>query len=390
MIVHSYYEEDPRVRREAESLVAAGWEVDVIGLRNADLPERETINGVNLRRLPVRRHQGAGLGTYLWEYGAFLTRSLFAASGAHRRRRYGLVQVHNLPNYLIFATTPLKMLRVPVLLDMHEPMPEFFRGRFPKAANRLTFGMLLLEERLSRSLANELVTVNEPCAALLRKRGANSSHLTVVMNSPDLRLFDAKAHPARKFMADGVLRLVYAGGITATYELDVVLRAMAVMRRERPNLRVVATFYGRGDTAEPLRALAEELGIADRLEMPGRIPIEDVAAAVAASDVGVAATKRDFYSDLCLSTKTFEYGAMRKPVVATRLATAEQYFGQDSVSLYEGGDPESLARALLHLVDDPRDRQARVERTAQRVEELSWARQAEAYRAVVERMARFR
>ena len=33
MIVHAYYEEDARVRREAETLVAAGWEVDVFGLR---------------------------------------------------------------------------------------------------------------------------------------------------------------------------------------------------------------------------------------------------------------------------------------------------------------------------------------------------------------------
>jgi hypothetical protein len=38
MIVHAYYEEDPRVRREAESLVAAGWEVDVIGLQHPGDP----------------------------------------------------------------------------------------------------------------------------------------------------------------------------------------------------------------------------------------------------------------------------------------------------------------------------------------------------------------
>jgi glycosyltransferase involved in cell wall biosynthesis len=388
MLAHSYYEEDPRVRREAESLVADGWEVDVIGLRNDDAPERETLNGVNVRRLPVRRHQGAGLSVYLWEYGDFLVRSLFAAAGAHRRRRYGLAQVHNLPDYLVFAALPLKMVRVPVLLDFHEPSPEFFRGRFPRAANPITYRLLRLQERLSMAVANELLTVNEPVAELFRGRGADPARLTVVMNSPDLRLFDPRSHPVREFMADGVLRLVYAGGITPTYELDVVLRAVAIVRRERPDLRVVATFYGRGDSEQPLRELAAELDIADRLEMPGRIPLEDVAAAVAAADIGVAVTKRDSYSDLCLSTKAFEYGAMRKPVVATLLRTAEVYFGQDSLSFYEAGDPESLAHLLLHQVDDPKDRQARVERTARRLIELGWARQSEAYRAVVERMAR--
>ena len=137
MIVHAYYEEDARVRREAEALVAAGWSVDVIGLcRPGELPAA-VIEGVNLRRLPVGRHQGAGLPVYLIEYGAFLMQALWAATRAHRHRRYGLVEVHSLPDYLVFAALPLKLVGVPVLLDLHEAMPEFFRSRFPVASNPL-------------------------------------------------------------------------------------------------------------------------------------------------------------------------------------------------------------------------------------------------------------
>ncbi len=388
MIVHAYYEEDPRVRREAESLVAAGYAVDVFGLQHPGDAKTDVIEGVNLRRLPVRRHQGAGLPTYLFEYGVFLVRSMFAAAAAHRRRHYGMVQVHTLPDYLVLAALPLKLVRVPVLLDLHEAMPEFFRGRFPKAASPITYKLLLLQERMSIALANELLTVNEPLAERLRKRGADPNRLTVVMNSPDLRLFDPAAHPERTFMEDGTLRLVYAGAITPTYELDVVLRAMAELRSRRPSLKVAATFYGRGDAETSLRSLAEELGVSDGLEMPGRIPIDTVAAAVAEADVGVAATKLDSYSEVSLSTKVLEYGAMRKPVAATRLPTVELYFGEGTLSMYEPGDPTSLADAILHLVDDPADRAARVERTAHRVEELSWARQAEAYHRVVGRLAK--
>jgi glycosyltransferase involved in cell wall biosynthesis len=388
MIVHAYYEEDPRVRREAESLVAAGWEVDVFGLQHPGDPATGVIEGVNLRRLPVRRHQGAGLPVYLMEYGIFLVRAMFAAAKAQRRQHYGLVQVHTLPDYLVFAALPLKMVGVPVLLDLHEAMPEFFRGRFPKAANPISYKLLLLQERASIALANELLTVNEPLAERLRKRGADPDRLTVVMNSPDLRLFSPAGHPRREFMADGVLRLVYAGAITPTYELDVVLRAVAVLRRERPELKVVATFYGRGDAEDALNALAAELGIADCLEMPGRIPIDTVAAAIAGADIGIAATRLDAYSEVSLSTKVLEYGAMEKPVAATRLPTVELYFGQDTLSLYEPGDAGSLAGVILHLIDDPNDRRKRVAGTAARVGELSWAHQAEAYHAVVNRLSR--
>jgi glycosyltransferase involved in cell wall biosynthesis len=386
MIVHAYYEEDSRVRREAETLVAAGWEVDVFGLRRPGETASATVEGVNVRRLPVGRHQGAGLSIYLVEYGAFLVRALLAATRAHRRRRYGLVEVHSLPDYLVFAALPMKLAGVPVLLDLHEAMPEFFRSRFSRAANPITYRLLRLQEKISIALANEVLTVNEPLADRLRKLGIRPDRLTVILNSPDLRVFDAAAHARRKFMADGRLRIVYTGALTPTYELDVVLRALAALARTRPDLPFEATFYGRGDAQNQLEALAAELGIGDRVGFPGRIPIEDVPAAIAAADIGVAPTRLDPFTGMSLSTKLLEYAAMDKPVVASRLPTVERYFDADTLSVYEPGDHESLAATLLRLVDRPAQRRARVKRTRRRVEELSWTRQAAALLGVVDRM----
>lgn len=386
MIVHAYYEEDPRVRREAETLVAAGWEVDVFGLKRPGEEPAAVVAGVNLHRLPVRRHQGAGLPVYLVEYGAFLFRALWAATRSHRRRRYGLVEVHSLPDYLVFAALPMKLTGVPVLLDLHEAMPEFFRSRFPRAANPISYRLLRLQERLSIGLANEVMTVNEPLAERLRGIGVKPERLTVVLNSPDLGLFDPAAHPRREFMADGTLRIVYTGALTPTYELDVLLRAIASIARSRPKLPLSATLYGRGDALPGLEALAAELGIADQIQFPGRIPIEDVPAAVAGGDIGIAPTRLDPFTGMSLSTKLLEYAAMGKPVVASRLPTVERYFAPDTLAVYEPGDPESLAAAIIALVDHPRVRLARIDKTSRRVDELSWTRQAEAFKAVVVRL----
>src|SRR3954449_12442869 len=103
MLTHSYYEEDPRVRREAESLVRSGRPVEVFALRrDDDRPEGE-LDGVTIHRLDVQRHQGAGIGRYLAEYMSFLARASVAATIAHRRSRFALVQVHTLPDFLVFA-----------------------------------------------------------------------------------------------------------------------------------------------------------------------------------------------------------------------------------------------------------------------------------------------
>jgi hypothetical protein len=41
LVVQSYYTRDPRVRREAEALAQAGYEVDVIGLKGQGSKWRE-------------------------------------------------------------------------------------------------------------------------------------------------------------------------------------------------------------------------------------------------------------------------------------------------------------------------------------------------------------
>jgi glycosyltransferase involved in cell wall biosynthesis len=187
-------------------------------------------------------------------------------------------------------------------------------------------------------------------------------------------------------MADGTLRIVYTGALTPTYELDVLLRAIASIARSRPKLPLHAILYGRGDAQPALEALAAELGIADRIGFPGRIPIEDVPAAVAGGDIGIAPTRLDPFTGMSLSTKLLEYAAMSKPVVASRLPTVERYFAPDTLAVYEPGDPESLAATILALVDHPADRLARIDRTGRRVDELSWTRQAEAFKAVVVRL----
>ena len=386
MIVHSYYDEDPRVRREAESLVASGRPVDVFGLRRADDEPRAVLNGVNVRRLDVQRHQGAGLGTYLREYVAFLMRAGWAVLRAHRRRHYALVQVHTLPDFLVAAALPLRLRRVPVVLDLHEAMPEFFRSRFPRAANPIFHRLLLLQERASIALATAAVTVNEAMRERLVALGVPPDKVSVVANSPSLGRFDAARYPPRTFAEDGTIRLVYAGALTPTYELDVALDALANLRRDRPDLEFSFDVYGRGDAAERLIEQATVLQLGERVTFHGRIPIDDVPAAIGRADIGLAPTRRDAFTDVSLSTKVFEYAAMGKPVVASRLPMVERTFPEGSVATYEPGDAASLAAAIARLIDDPTGRDEAVEAAAAVVREASWEGEAVRYVGLVERL----
>ncbi len=388
MVVHAYYEEDPRVRREAEAVVASGRDVDVFALRRDGFEREGMLDGVRVHRLDVQRHQGAGIGTYLLEYAEFAARALWALTRAHRRRHYALVQVASIPDALVFAALPLRLVGVPVILDLHEAMPEFFRMRFPRASNRLVQAALVAQERLSIAMANAVITVNDALGDRLVALGVRQAKVTIVRNSPSLARFNAAAHPVRPFMADGTLRLVYAGGLSKIYEVEVAIAALALIKTRRPDLHAQLDLYGRDFGEVPLREQAEALGLADRVVFHGRIPIDDVPGAVAAADIGIAPTRRTEFTDLSLSTKLFEYGAMGKPVVATRLPMVEATFPAGTVVMYDAGSAESMADGILALVDHAANRETRVAATDTVVRSLSWERESLRYLALVEGLAR--
>jgi glycosyltransferase involved in cell wall biosynthesis len=380
-------EEDPRIRRESEALAAAGWEVDVFCLRGPGDPDLAA-KGIRLSPLDVSRHQGAGIVTYLREYASFLVRSGFALTRAHRSRHYRVVQIAAPPDPLILAGLPLRLVGVPLILDLHEATPEFFKTRFQRASGPTSDRLLHLAERGSIALARVAISVNRARHERLIRLGYAPAKLRIVTNGPSLGRFRPETLAHRPFMADGTLRIVYTGAVTPLYELDVVVRAMARIRDERPDLPIVFEVYGRGDAGEGLAALAAELGIADRLVLHGRVPLDEIPAALAAVDIGVSPIQRNPFTEISMPTKALEYAVMGKPVVAADLPAAHEHFEPPMLSWYESGSVESLAAAILRLVDDPAGRERGAGLAAERARDLSWDREAPEYVALVEEVAR--
>jgi len=395
MICHSYYEEDARIRREAAALLSDGYEVDVVSLRQPGLPADERIDGVRVHRLSVQHVQGRTPVGYLAEYLAFLGQATFMATRLQRRRRYRLAEVHTLPDFLVFAALPLRLVGVPVVLDLHEAMPPFFRARFGKLDRPLVVKALEMVERASIAAANAAITVNDSLRDRLLEKGVPADKVSVVLNSPDAALFDASAHPRREFACDGVVRLVYAGSLTPLYDVESVIEAVGLLASgtdggEQLGARIWLDVYGRGDSEARLRQVIARRGLEAQVHLHGRVPVEAIAARIAAADVGVAPTRPDDYTQLSMSTKLFEYVAMGKPVLASRLVTAERYFGRDSLAYFDPGDPRSAAAALRRLIDDPALRATIVASASARAGQYAWEREADRYREIVSRMVRTR
>jgi hypothetical protein len=69
--------------------------------------------------------------------------------------------VHNLPDFLVFCTFLVKLRGVPVILDLHDLMPEFYVGRFGVSKGGWLSALVRWQERQSCKFANHVITVSE-------------------------------------------------------------------------------------------------------------------------------------------------------------------------------------------------------------------------------------
>jgi glycosyltransferase involved in cell wall biosynthesis len=382
IVVHATFPGDPRVRRQSDALLEAGTEVDIYALRQAGEPPVEEDNRRRIVRLPVNR-AFIGFAGHMAEYLAFTAIAAWTLAREHRTRRYDLIQIATVPDFLDLAALPEKLGGVPILLDLHEDMPEFFRDRFSHPLLRPLLPIVTAAARASASLADELITVHEPLRRLSIARGVPARKISVVMNTADGRLFDPDRHDRRSFMADGTLRLIHHSNFQRIYGLD---RAIDGLAQLRPGIPWRLDVYGDGPWRPRIEAAIERAGVGEQVTLHGRVPIDDLPVLLAGADVGIVPSLPEPYLQFSLSTKLLEYAAMGIPTVATDLATFRHHFTDAALRFVPGGDPVLLARAIEELVDDPEGTVAMGLEARRQAAAYDWELQKARYLAVVDRL----
>lgn len=386
MVVHAYYPVgETRVQREAMALVERGFQVTVLCLRDAGEARREQVDGIDVRRLPVRRHRGSGLGVQLLEYLVFFTLVAVVLTGLHLRRRFATIQVHNLPDFLVFAALVPRLMGTPVILDLHDLMPEFFAARTEASLGAPLVRMVRLQEQLSCRFASHVITVTDGWRQTLIERGVPAGKVSVVMNVADAQVFDPAALSPPSGNADG-FHVLYHGTFTHRYGVDLIVAAAGVLRDRIPDLHV--SLLGDGDTRAELVDMVDRLGLAGVVSLSdGMVGVDRLPSAIRDADVGVVPNRRNVFTDGILPTKLLEYVAMGVPVVVARTTTVESYFDDRQVEYFTAGDAEDLAEHIAALYADPERRRGLAEHAAEFNRTHPWHGIADDYATVVRRLA---
>jgi len=357
MLVHAYYPGDLRVRREAEALAEAGFEVHVVCIRqnsrinNTREPSNEIVRKVHVHRLPLTKKRGSKL-RYFFEYAATTLLGLWKLAILHLRKRFDVVHIHNMPDILVVAGLIPKWTGAVLVLDVHDPMNELFQENYHFSKSNLMIRMLILQEWVSYRMANYLITVNNSMAEnVAMKRRCAKEVIKVVHNFPDLNLFpireDRKQWP---FNRDTVVFL-YSGTVTEHYRLDIAVRAFAIVSRTIPGIKF--QILGEGNRLDEVHTLAKGLGINDRVEHLPPVDAETVKKVMANADVGISTHQSGVFGDLYFSTKIIEFMTQGLPVISSRTYTIEKYIPEDSIFYFEPEQAEDLAKQIIFMLNNP-------------------------------------
>jgi glycosyltransferase involved in cell wall biosynthesis len=381
-IVHSDFPADPRVLRAVRVALDEGWEVDVLATRQPGERASELVEGARVTRLPIAHRRGAGALHVAAEYLGFTLMAAAHASVLAVRRRYTAVHVHNPPDFLIAAATVPKLFGATVFFDVHDLSDDIFSMRFGARPGAALFdrGLRLVESAATR-LADFVITVHEPYRRELASRGVPPEKTTVVMNTVDERLLPS-ARPAGRG-GDGFC-VAYHGTVTPPYGVSLLVKAVAKVAAEVPDVQL--DIYGDGDAVPDIEALADELGVADRVRLSGGyLPQAEVLERVQHASVGVIPNLPVRFNRMALSTKLFEYVALGVPVVSADLPSIREHFADSEVLFFGAGDADALAKALVDTWRDREAASARAQLALRRYESYRWPAQARRYAELLDR-----
>ncbi len=382
LVVQNVYDVDPRVRRKAEALVGAGYLVDVLALRASHGERAHSLNGVNVRTVSLGKKRGS-LARYLFEYAAFFSWAFVRVSFQMLQRRYAVIDVNSLPDFLIFAPILARWMGAKLILDMHEVTPEFYMSKYGIAEKSWTVRLLKYVEKISVDFADHVITVNEPIENLLAGRGLPRSKSTIITNSADEGRFAISSSqcsaPVRRDREKFVM--MYHGTLTHIYGLDIAIEAFALAHREMPAAEL--WILGAGPEKVALTNLIRERGLVSKVTLVGQVAPTEVPAWLSQCDIGILPTRRDVYLDLSFANKLPEYIVMGKTVIVSRLKAINQYFSEDALAYCEPDDPHDLSQQMVRIYRDPPLRVRLALKAGQEYAPIRWDLMKQRYRTLI-------
>lgn len=250
-----------------------------------------------------------------------------------------------------------------------------------------------LTQRLETFVArrvNAVTTIAEGLREDLEIRGIPAHKITVIPNAVDIDHFPfqmAKDPSTARQLGLGSESVVGFVGSFYIYEgLDYLIRAVARLRQEKANIRLI--LVGGGPEEDALRALSTSLGVDHIVTFTGRVPHNEVARYYSVMDLLIYPRISSRLTELVTPLKPLEAMAQGKIVIASNVGGHRELIDDGQTGqLFEPGSVDAIVAAISEALEN-RDGWPKQAETARRfvTTERTWQRSVEKYRRVYENL----
>lgn len=344
----------------AGNIVTVGMSGSVNGRKEAILPSRQEHMHFDVSPPRLRPSR------VFWQVNSTLRgRSLVRLVDQLRARGRPVILAHG---HFFSQSDGLPYLaahrRIPYVVSEHSSAltrfnPEKEIGEPGLKLARLVFERAAAVLPVSRYLEDEI-----------RRRGL-PGRFTVVPNPVDTHLFRPSAPPTSS-------RVITVSRLVKVKRLDLLLRAVAAIAKVDPDIRLA--IVGNGPEYQPLRSLAHNLSIADRVVFHGRVDRAEIPHLLSESSVFAMSSHTEN-----LPVAMLEALACGLPVVGPRVGGIPEIITGAPGEIFQPGNVESLATALsrwLHASPSARGAARQVAMSRYSVSAVG-AKLADVYRAAV-------
>ncbi|MCB4756459.1 MAG: glycosyltransferase [Elusimicrobia bacterium] len=246
---------------------------------------------------------------------------------------------------------------IPFVLEYNGP--EVWIGRH--WGNRLPYEALTEEiELLNLRKAEMIVVVSRVIHEELERRGIDKKKVVFIPNGVDTNQY----HPGidggsvrKKYGLEGKIVIGFIGTFGRWHGAEVLAEAAGLIFKFNPSLgdKIHFLLIGDGPMMPQVRETIAKYDVSPHVTLPGLLPQREGPRTMAACDILVAShiPNPDGTPFFGSPTKLFEYMAMGKGIVASRLDQIGDLLAHGRTAwLVEPGDPHSLQEGIQVLVND--------------------------------------
>jgi glycosyltransferase involved in cell wall biosynthesis len=201
-------------------------------------------------------------------------------------------------------------------------------------------------ERWNLQLADEVLVINKALKEYAKSMGASESKISVITAGVDSAMFnsevDGHAIRERYGVSPDETLLLFTGFLYQFSGIKEVARSIL----EAPDARMKLMMVGNGDLYNPLIQMVAQQNASDRIILPGKVPFEEMPEYVAAADICLLPAYKNKVMMNIVPIKMYEYMAMGKPVITTKLSGIVQEFGFDNGIAYVHSAEDVVKKAL--------------------------------------------